>query len=146
MRKNGEDVKIHERKCELGSGVFVERVKEVWFAGSHSDVYVLPTFSTIHPLLTPFISRGGGNLPNDQLNLASAPLLWMVNEAAIAGLLLKQATLDWDIRDLEKTRAHKSLRSIWWFLEYFPVHRQSRSNPNGKSHLWVFITVPSTSF
>lgn len=84
-------------------------------------------------LLTSLFCRGGGSLPNDQLNLESASLLWMVNEAAIAGILLKQSTVEWKIRDLEKRQPQKSLHSLWWLLEYFPVHRQSRSNPDKTS-------------
>ncbi|KZP29576.1 hypothetical protein FIBSPDRAFT_816048 [Athelia psychrophila] len=100
-----------------GERIEVVRLKEVWFAGSHSDVCV-----------------GGGNLPNDGLNLESAPLLWMVNEAAIAGLLLTQSTVEWKVRDLETAKPHRSLHSFWWALECLPLHRQSRSSRSETSH------------
>lgn len=137
MRKNSA-VDFKTIKCNIGTGkqeVLIERVKEVWFAGSHSDVYALSTFSTIDLPMTSSTSRGGGHLPNDQLNLQSAPLLWMIHEAAIAGLLLTQSTVEWKIRDLEQTRPYKSLRSFWWILERVPIHRQSRSNSEGTSYL-----------
>ncbi|KZP06946.1 hypothetical protein FIBSPDRAFT_841671 [Athelia psychrophila] len=84
-----------------GEKIKVMRLKEVWFAGSHSDV---------------------------------APLLWMVNEAAIAGLLLTQSTVEWKVRDLETAKPHRSLHSFWWALECLPLHRQSRSSRSETSH------------
>ncbi|KAF5337442.1 hypothetical protein D9758_017165 [Tetrapyrgos nigripes] len=51
------------------------RVKEVWFAGNHSDI-------------------GGENLENVKLDLASPSLTWMENEASTAGLLLKSRNLE----------------------------------------------------
>ncbi|KAF7979735.1 hypothetical protein HWV62_41104 [Athelia sp. TMB] len=123
MRKKFEDVDgkpvdFDELMVPLhvaGKSIPVKRVKEVWFAGSHSDV-------------------GGGSLNNDALNLESAPLLWMVNEAAIAGLHLTQSTVEWKIRDLETRMPTRSLHTFWWALEYFPVHRQSRSDRSKTSH------------
>ncbi|KAG9090173.1 hypothetical protein FRC06_001189 [Ceratobasidium sp. 370] len=44
--------------------------KEVWFAGTHSDI-------------------GGGNKANKDLNLGAEPLKWMMEEAQIAGLAVK---------------------------------------------------------
>ncbi|KAJ6596201.1 hypothetical protein DFH09DRAFT_1407201 [Mycena vulgaris] len=48
----------------------VTNTKEVWFAGTHSDI-------------------GGGLKNNLDLNLSSVPVLWMENEAASAGLRLR---------------------------------------------------------
>lgn len=114
--------------------ISIKRVKEVWFAGSHSDLYDQFDYYKYISSTHTFIFRGGGNLPNDQFNLESASLLWMLNEAAIAGILLKQSTVEWDIRDLEKSKTQKSLHSMWWLLEYSPVHIQSRSDPEKMSH------------
>ncbi|KAF7980227.1 hypothetical protein HWV62_39345 [Athelia sp. TMB] len=114
MRKD-TTTNFEEEVCYLESGLRVQRVKEVWFAGSHSDV-------------------GGGNLPNDGLNLESVPLLWMVNEAAIAGLLLTQSSVEWKIRDLETSKPFRSLQTFWWPLEILPLHRQSRSDPKKGAH------------
>ncbi|KZP29599.1 hypothetical protein FIBSPDRAFT_816062 [Athelia psychrophila] len=105
LHKDGTPVNFDEEKTQ-GKNIDVKRLKEVWFAGSHSDV----------------------------LNLASAPLLWMVNEAAIAGLLLTQSTVEWKAEDLETTKPHRSLRSFWWALEVLPIRRQSRSSQSETSY------------
>ncbi|KZP29594.1 hypothetical protein FIBSPDRAFT_727289 [Athelia psychrophila] len=115
LEKDGKPVNFDEKYTEVvtasGQKIPVRRLKEVWFAGSHSDV-----------------------LPNDGLNLASAPLLWMVNEAAIAGLRLTQSAVEWKVRDLETAKPHRSLRTFWWALEVLPIHRQSRSSRSETSH------------
>ncbi|KZP06940.1 hypothetical protein FIBSPDRAFT_716808, partial [Athelia psychrophila] len=80
--------------------IAVRRLKEVWFAGSHSDV--------------------DGNNPEN------APLLWMVNEAALSGLHLKPSTTRCNIQDLHwTTKPQRSLHTFWWALECLPLHRQS---------------------
>ncbi|KAJ6526277.1 hypothetical protein DFH09DRAFT_995913 [Mycena vulgaris] len=84
-------------------------VKEVWFAGTHSDI-------------------GGGIKKNLDLNLSSVPLLWMENEAASAGLRLRPRATSggaWNMADLQKDDLHQSLAGIWWALEYCPLTRLS---------------------
>ncbi|KAJ7694671.1 hypothetical protein B0H17DRAFT_931628, partial [Mycena rosella] len=80
---------------EAGSPV---DVKEVWFAGTHSDMC------------------------NLKLNLSSVPLLWMENEATLAGLRLRPRTDGgaWNMMDLEKDHMHESLKGGWWLLEGLP--------------------------
>ncbi|QRW06205.1 WD40 repeat protein [Ceratobasidium sp. AG-Ba] len=80
-----------------------ERVKEVWFAGSHSDI-------------------GGGNVDNMKLNNGSESLIWMRNEAEIAGLVLTPNPLGDGAR---RRRVHESLTFSWWGLELFPIARKS---------------------
>ncbi|KAF8873260.1 hypothetical protein BD779DRAFT_1452050 [Infundibulicybe gibba] len=70
------------------------RVKEVWFAGSHSDI-------------------------NTELNNASIPALWMGNEAMLAGLDLTASRAEWDWNKLKEDRPTESLSVVWWFLEVF---------------------------
>ncbi|KAJ6590057.1 hypothetical protein DFH09DRAFT_909378, partial [Mycena vulgaris] len=80
-------------------------VKEVWFAGTHSDI-------------------GGGIKENPTLDLSSVPLLWMENEAVSAGLRLlprKEAGV-WDMKKLD---AFPSLTRGWWPLEYMHLTRLS---------------------
>ncbi|KAJ7822849.1 hypothetical protein B0H13DRAFT_2257340, partial [Mycena leptocephala] len=79
-------------------------VKEVWFAGTHSDI-------------------GGGLMKNLNLNLSSVPLLWMENEATSVGLQLPpRATGDvWNLGDLKKDDLHESLTWHWRPLEYLPL-------------------------
>ncbi|KAJ7503219.1 hypothetical protein B0H11DRAFT_1853386, partial [Mycena galericulata] len=75
-------------------------VKEVWFAGTHSDMY---------------------------LNLSSVPLLWMENEATAAGLRLRARETGgaWNLDDLRKDHVHESLTTGWKALEYLPLERLS---------------------
>ncbi|KAG6369735.1 hypothetical protein JVT61DRAFT_13604 [Boletus reticuloceps] len=58
------------------------RVKEVWFAGSHSDV--------------------GGCRRNEKLYSGDIPLLWMRSQAISAGLKMEPADLMWKIGDFDK--------------------------------------------
>ncbi|KAJ7512938.1 hypothetical protein B0H11DRAFT_1698165, partial [Mycena galericulata] len=84
-------------------------VKEVWFAGTHSDI-------------------GGGVKPNLELNLSSVPLLWMENEATAAGLRLRprgETGGAWNLEDLQKHDVHESLTTGWKALEYLPLTRLS---------------------
>ncbi|KAJ6570952.1 hypothetical protein DFH09DRAFT_916783, partial [Mycena vulgaris] len=91
-----------------GSSIGEWDVKEVWFPGSHSDMY------------------GGGNKENLELHLSSVPLLWMENEAKSAGLRLKprpQTGDSWNISELEKGAVHESLKGFWRFMELWPLKR-----------------------
>ncbi|KAJ7441244.1 hypothetical protein FB451DRAFT_1058209 [Mycena latifolia] len=88
-------------------------VKEVWFAGTHSDI-------------------GGGINKNLDLNLSSVPLLWMENEAASAGLRLRARPAGgaWNMADLQKDDLHESLTNGWKPLEYLPLTRLSYRTPD----------------
>ncbi|KAJ7499779.1 hypothetical protein FB451DRAFT_1358840 [Mycena latifolia] len=87
-------------------------IKEVWFAGTHSDI-------------------GGGIKKNLKLNLSSVPLLWMENEASSAGLRLRPQPTGgaWNMGDLKKDDVHESLTSVWQPLEYLPLSRLSFKTP-----------------
>lgn len=76
-------------------------VKEIWFAGSHSDV--------------------GGGYPPDDSGLARAPFEWMVGEARAHGLLIDDAALK-KVRTEFSTKLtiHESLRRWWWIAEFLP--------------------------
>ncbi|KAF7974506.1 hypothetical protein HWV62_12076 [Athelia sp. TMB] len=87
--------------------------KEVWFAGAHSDV------GGIHSVTD-----------KDTSEWNNVPLSWMLNEAIMAGLLLKESGGSWLIKDLGKKPATISLEGMWWILEYLPLRRASRSDPN----------------
>ncbi|KAJ7450761.1 hypothetical protein FB451DRAFT_973805, partial [Mycena latifolia] len=88
-------------------------VKEVWFAGTHSDI-------------------GGGIKKNLDLNLSSVSLLWMENEAASAGLRLRARPAGgaWNMADLQKDDLHESLTNGWKPLEYLPLTRLSYRTPD----------------
>ncbi|KAK0451381.1 uncharacterized protein EV420DRAFT_1274070 [Desarmillaria tabescens] len=79
-------------------------VKEVWFAGSHSDI----------------------------LNLSRVPLLWMVKEASAAGLRFTSRNMEseWEQGNLHKAIPIKSLKGSWWFLEYVHITRLSYKDEN----------------
>ncbi|KAJ6551275.1 hypothetical protein B0H19DRAFT_950644, partial [Mycena capillaripes] len=87
-------------------------IKEVWFAGTHSDI-------------------GGGIKKNLELNLSSVPLLWMENEATLAGLRLKPRASGgaWNMAELGQDDLHESLKGPWWLAEYLPVQRLSYNAP-----------------
>lgn len=91
---------IHGANTE---GSHSDRIKEVWFAGSHSDV-------------------GGGNRLNEKLQSGDIPLLWMRKEAVEAGLRVKPTEVVWKMDDLQK-RTFESLKRTWWLLEFAPVKR-----------------------
>ncbi|KAF7975881.1 hypothetical protein HWV62_8285 [Athelia sp. TMB] len=80
-------------------------IKEVWFAGSHSDV-------------------GGGNRVNQDLQSGDIPLLWMRNEAIKAGLSLSAADINWKSKDLERLPTN-SLTFFWKIIEQLPIPRLS---------------------
>ena len=82
-------------------GCQAQDVEEIWFRGSHSDV--------------------GGGLKNK--TASKAPLRWMLNEAAHAGIMLNQkgwkTTTRKDPED-EDVTPFPSLTRGWLFSEYFP--------------------------
>ncbi|KAG2344732.1 hypothetical protein BDR05DRAFT_961650 [Suillus weaverae] len=90
-----------------------DNVKEVWFAGSHSDV-------------------GGGNREKtgDALNFQDMPLLWMREEAFEAGLLLNPPKIAFRYEDLKEPKINDSLTLPWWLLEFLPIRRLCYNNSN----------------
>ncbi|KAJ7469019.1 hypothetical protein FB451DRAFT_368484 [Mycena latifolia] len=95
----------------------VTNTKEVWFAGTHSDI-------------------GGGLKNNLDLNLSSVPLLWMENEAASAGLRLRPRKTGgaWNWNDLRNDKTHESLKSLWRPMELLPLKRLSFKNATDVTH------------
>ncbi|MEM9583223.1 MAG: DUF2235 domain-containing protein [Pseudomonadota bacterium] len=110
-------------------------VKQMWFAGYHSDV--------------------GGSPPEDRAGIGKLSLSWMLDELAEAGLALefrrnaKERYIlgeDEDARtpgDLQYSKPdpmapiHDSLESKWRFAEWLPKSRDRREPPNtGKGSLW----------
>ncbi|KAJ8496021.1 hypothetical protein ONZ45_g12615 [Pleurotus djamor] len=85
-------------------------VKEVWFAGTHSDV-------------------GGGNIENPDLTNFSPSLRWMMQEAEKRGLRLKPTTKPWEPLPLTE-----SLKWFWLPLEVLPI--RSLSYKNEDSSTW----------
>ncbi|KZP18218.1 hypothetical protein FIBSPDRAFT_745593 [Athelia psychrophila] len=88
---------------------FPINAKEVWFPGSHSDLYVGMHVS---------------QLP--------VPLLWMENEALMAGLHISRASINWRVHDLRESEPTGSLSGAWWPLECLPFRWKANS---GSGHL-----------
>ena len=81
-------------------------LKEVWFAGVHSDI--------------------GGGYPEADGGLWRVPFEWMLGEATRAGLLVDTARLS-AVRTQSAASAHpyddaqhESLTTAWWPAEFFP--------------------------
>ncbi|KAJ8517472.1 hypothetical protein ONZ45_g5363 [Pleurotus djamor] len=89
-----------------GKGVKCGDVKEVWFAGSHSDI-------------------GGGNVSNEDLTNFGPSLRWMTYEAMACGLRIKPYLGKW-LPVVPK----ESLVGAWIALEYFPFSALSYRDEN----------------
>jgi uncharacterized protein (DUF2235 family) len=98
-------------------------VKEVWFAGVHSDV-------------------GGGYSSGDS-ELWKISFKWMIDEAITAGLKVEEAKVAaiLSIGGMDEERwasspMHKSLTWYWWFCEFLPKRYWNyRAAP--PSHSWM---------
>jgi hypothetical protein len=91
---------------------------ELWFAGTHSDMYVLYfCYSSIW--LNHY--SGGGNRENENMDLRSPPLRWMVLEAKAHGLWMED--FQKPLLGPEDIPITPSLRGVWWLLELLPFRR-----------------------
>ncbi len=106
-------ISIDERRCCFRQNLWSapapnQNMKQVWFAGVHSDV--------------------GGSYLEQQSGLAKLALAWMIREATTAGLIVDPKKVE---RILGKTdpsfarpdataKMHNSLRSGWLPLEILP--------------------------
>ncbi len=114
-------VSIDERRAFFRENSFdaphdsQEDIKEVWFAGVHSDV--------------------GGSYAESESQLSKIALRWMLCEAEAAGLLVdpnrKAAILGGKPPNVSPDPTtkyeHESLRGLWWIAEVWPkiVHIQT---------------------
>lgn len=107
-------VSIDERRAFFRQNLFgdphdaQQDIKEIWFAGVHSDV--------------------GGSYVESESQLSKIALRWMVCEAEVAGLQLDRDRRS-DIlggkppyvaADPLTTNLHESLRGAWWIAELWP--------------------------
>jgi uncharacterized protein (DUF2235 family) len=114
-------VSLDERRAFFRSNLVRDapapRLKQVWFAGVHSDV--------------------GGSYPEPQSGLAKITLSWMLREAAQAGLQLDSATVESTLegithaRPLPSAQKHNSLTPLWWLGEFWPKFTKQRVSPPG---------------
>ena len=83
-----------------------QELKELWFAGVHSDV--------------------GGGYPEREGGLWRAPFEWMLGEARKAGLMVDERRLEIVLRKTSPSDhfwaepQHESLKGAWWLAEFFP--------------------------
>ena len=113
-------VSIDERRStfrqNLLSPVPDQDVKNVWFAGVHSDV--------------------GGGYPPDQAGLAKVAFEWMMREAIACNLDVDQDALHRESRQVGEPpnpngQLHRSLHGGWWAGELLPMKHY-----NWDDHEW----------
>ncbi|KAJ8521302.1 hypothetical protein ONZ45_g2004 [Pleurotus djamor] len=92
-------------------------VKEVWFAGSHSDI-------------------GGGSIRNKDLKNFGPALRWMTYEAMAHGLLMKRYEGGWSPLPLTK-----SLTVVWRILEIFPFPSLTYQDANSTTAMYVTLSL-----
>jgi Uncharacterized alpha/beta hydrolase domain (DUF2235) len=91
-------------------------VKEVWFAGVHSDI--------------------GGSYPESESQLSRIALKWILDEAEREGLLIDQSLKasilggkpPYVTPDPLTTNQHESLRGLWLVAELFPQIAKRRTS------------------
>jgi uncharacterized protein (DUF2235 family) len=116
--KNGRHaVSIDERRCYFrnnlwGAALPGQSIKQVWFAGVHSDV--------------------GGSYPDVESGLSQVALEWMLCEAATLGLLVDARRADFIlgrppaappapiVPPDPRAMVHNSLTFVWWLVEFLP--------------------------
>ncbi|MEA3048572.1 MAG: hypothetical protein QOG84_408 [Sphingomonadales bacterium] len=109
-------------------------IRQVWFAGVHSDV--------------------GGGYPEIESGLSKYPLLWMADEAAKAGLVLDRPLLahlasggpgpgpedrfDY-VPPSPTAELHQSLTGPWWLMEIVPKLARLKEWPSRIAFLGLYI-------
>ncbi|HET9410152.1 MAG TPA: DUF2235 domain-containing protein [Candidatus Sulfotelmatobacter sp.] len=117
-------VSIDERRCYFrnnlwGDPLVGQNIKQVWFAGVHSDV--------------------GGSYAPAESGLSQITLAWMMRECASLGLLFDPVKADQVLAKIPPppvhapatpppppvppnpaAKEHNSLTAAWWILEFFP--------------------------
>ena len=106
-------------------------IKEVWFAGSHSDVYVhVDPRHVIHAQVN---CRGGKHRPGKPFHAGNVSLMWMRCEAETSGLRLKPEHVLWTNDDID-FGTHNSMSPFWKLVEILPVsHQVSFSGSGGNA-------------
>jgi uncharacterized protein (DUF2235 family) len=113
MANGRHAVSIDERRCFFVNNLWGDplpgkNIKQVWFAGVHSDV--------------------GGSYIDSQSALSNITLEWMICEAIQFGLLvvpekvliLGQVGGSFNQPPNLMQKIHNSLTGAWWILEFFP--------------------------
>jgi uncharacterized protein (DUF2235 family) len=119
-------VSLDERRAFFRQNLILEtlngqprpNLKQVWFAGVHSDV--------------------GGSYPEAESGLSKISLSWMFREASQAGLLLDMKRVG-DLlggypkyaKPLANAMMHNSLKGFWVIGEFYPKSTEKRVSPTG---------------
>jgi uncharacterized protein (DUF2235 family) len=105
-------VSLDERRAAFRQNLWIplpgQNIEQVWFAGVHSDI--------------------GGGYSETESGLAKITLQWLIAEAESHGLLTsasrRDAVLGITDPSMSKpdplAKMHKSLKGMWWILEYLP--------------------------
>ena len=105
--------------------------KEVWFAGTHSDMSVIFFRNSTHtPPLRMNKYSGGGNAYNVNSQSLGPALRWMSYEAINHGLRMHPFEGTWKEREI-----NESLTGFWRILELFPLKRLTYNSQN-KTTWW----------
>ncbi|MEX0645682.1 MAG: DUF2235 domain-containing protein [Parvularculaceae bacterium] len=110
-------------------------VEQVWFAGCHSDV--------------------GGGFKREDSAMSQFPLIWMIEEAAAAGLKVNERMVDHVARGKpyssttkhnypkpDHTKAiHKSMTLPWAWMEVLPRSSNAKEWPKRKSFLGFYLPL-----
>jgi uncharacterized protein (DUF2235 family) len=116
-------ISIDERRAFFRQNLFgtphdpQQDIKEVWFAGVHSDV--------------------GGSYPESESQLSKIALQWMICEAEVVGLRVDQnrkadilgGKPPYVVPDPLTKNQHQSLRGLWWIAELWPKVVQVETSP-----------------
>ena len=119
-----------------GPDTSTKHIKEVWFAGSHSDMYALVPLCNVCPIVLQTLFSGGGNIPNPESTLFGPALRWMSYEAISCGLKMQPHLGEWSpITD------NVSMNFFWKILEYIPLSRLSYQTANSVEWWYVFLSL-----
>ena len=114
MRHGRHAISIDERRCYFRNNLWGKELpgqslKQVWFAGVHSDV--------------------GGSYAPQESGLSQITLEWMLGEAVPLGLLINPKKANCAIGHVppgppiapdHNAKIHNSLTKSWWILEFLP--------------------------
>jgi uncharacterized protein (DUF2235 family) len=127
-------ISIDERRAFFRQNLFGEPhdlqqdVKEVWFAGVHSDV--------------------GGGYSESESQLSQIALRWMICEAELAGLAVDHnrkievlgGQSPYVAPDPDTKNQHESLHGAWWIAELWPKIYSVKS-PQGTWHKSIHLNL-----
>ncbi|NOX96418.1 MAG: DUF2235 domain-containing protein [Alphaproteobacteria bacterium] len=130
--KEGQE--FRPNKYSQGERV-AQNLKQVWFAGCHSDV--------------------GGGFKRDDSAMGQFPLIWMIEEAMASGLSVNTRMLDHVGRGKpynaqskhnypepdHKGRLHNSMTPAWAWMEFVPKRSKHKEWPGRKSVLGFYLPL-----